>query len=140
MSTHYSKDVKATLGDDTILYVTDLSITGIGKEFEDLKCYGDEYYTSFDVGFAPATGSMTFVMDLDDTTGQNVIENAAISGTLITNFRIYVSDVDYWTSNTGADADAGVYFTNYSPAPATTETIKASVDFKFVGAYYRTTA
>jgi len=138
MATEYSKNVKATLGTDTILYVTELSLTGIGKEFEDIKVFGDDYYSSFDTGFAPVTGSMTFVQDLADSTGQAEIESASISGTKITDFRIYISASDYWTSDTVTDTKAGVYFTNFTPAPATSATIKASVDFKFVGAYHRT--
>ena len=137
MSIATGKDCKATFGTTTILDMVDYSFT-LDSPLIEAEVFGDEWNRVAGQGIKSGGGSMSGLMNTADTTGQVALENAVISGTLITDFRLYINSTDYWASNTGADADAGVYFSNINVTAAPTDITKISVDFRFNGEVYRT--
>lgn len=131
------KDCKATFGDVTILDMVDYSFT-LDTPLIEAEVFGTEWNRVAGQGVKAAGGSMSGLMNTADTTGQVALENAVISGTAITDFRLYINDTDYWASNTGNDADACVYFSNINITAAPSDITKISVDFRYNGEVYRT--
>lgn len=137
MSIYTGKDAKVTFGTTTILDMVDYSFA-LESPLVEEPVFGDEWNRVAGQGIKSAGGSMSGLMNTADTTGQVALENAVISGTLITDFRLYVNTTEYWASNTGADADAGVYFSNLNVTAAPADITKISVDFRFNGEVHRT--
>lgn len=137
MAIHTGKDAKVTFGATTILDMVDYSFA-LDSPLVEEPVFGDEWNRVAGQGIKSAGGSMSGLMNSSDTTGQVALENAVVSGTLITDFRLYINTTDYWASNTGADADAGVYFSNINITAAPADITKISVDFRFNGEVYRT--
>lgn len=137
MAIYTGKDAKLTFGTTTILDMVDYTFTVESPLLEE-AVFGDEWNRVAGQGIKSAGGSLSGLLNTADTTGQVAIENAVISGTLINDFRLYVNDADYWTPNTGADADAGVYFTNYATSAGANDIVKMSADFRFNGEVYKT--
>ena len=132
------KDCKATFGTTTIADMVDYSFS-LESPLVEAEVFGTEWNRVAGQGVKAAGGSMSGLMNTADTTGQVALENAVISGTMITDFRLYINETDYWASNTVDDADAGVYFSNINITAAPSDITKISVDFRFNGEVYRTT-
>ena len=132
------KDCKATFGTTTIADMVDYSFS-LESPLVEAEVFGTEWNRVAGQGVKAAGGSMSGLMNTADTTGQVALENAVISGTMITDFRLYINETDYWASNTVDDVDAGVYFSNINITAAPSDITKISVDFRFNGEVYRTT-
>lgn len=137
MAIYTGKDAKLTFGTDTILDMVSYTFT-IDSPLLEEPVFGDGWNRVAGQGIKSAGGSLSGLTNTADTTGQVAIENAVVSGTKITDFRLYVNDTEYWCSNTGADADAGVYFSNYSTTAGANDIVKMSADFRFQGEVYKT--
>lgn len=137
MSVYTGKNAKVSFGTDTILNLSTWTLT-IESPLLGEPVFGDEWSVVAGQGIKSATGSLSGLLDTGDTTGQNEMESAAISGTKVVDLRLYVNTTDYWTSDTGADTDAGVYFTNYNASAGANEITKVSCDFSFHGKVHRT--
>ena len=137
MAIYTGKHAKATFGTTTILDMVDYSFTLEGPLVEE-AVLGDKWSRVAGQGIKSAGGSMSGLLNTADTTGQVALENAVVSGTMITDFRLYVNDTDYWASDTVDDVDAGVYFTNLGITAAPNDITKLSVDFRFNGEVHRT--
>ena len=138
MSVYVGRECKATFGATTISEMTDYSFSIEAPLLGEDVFGNDGWKTVAGAGTKGAKGSMSGLTDTSDTDGQVALETAVISGTKLTDLQLYVNDTEYWTSNTGADADAGVYFSNYATTVAAGDIVKFSVDFEFSGQVHKT--
>lgn len=138
MAIYTGKEAVVKIGDVTIMDLVSYSIT-VNAPLLGEPVFGESWNRIAGQGIKDASGNIAGLLNTADTTGQNVIENASISGTKITNFRLYVNDADYWTSNIGANADAGCFFTNYGTTAEANGITKCSFDFQFTLDVHRTT-
>jgi hypothetical protein len=92
--------------------VADMATVTLNRSMEVIQEYilGSNYQKTF--GTMPMVWGYDVegVYDPTDTTGQTVLENAAISGTLL-DIRVYRDATNYWGPNTGLDANSGCYVT-----------------------------
>jgi hypothetical protein len=137
MGVYTGQNAKLAFGTNTISDMVDYTFS-IDADLLEEPVFGDGWSTVAGQGVKGAGGSMSGLVNTADTNGQVVLENAVISGTKITDFRLYVNDTEYWTSNTGADADAGVYFSSYEITGAANDIIRFSCDFRFHGQVWKT--
>lgn len=137
MAIYTGKNMKATFGATVIADLTSLSFNLDAPTLEE-PVFGDEWIRVAGQGIKSASGSLEGIINTADTGGQNAIESAAISGTLITNLQLYINPTDYWASNTAVDTDAGAYFSNYNFSGGANDIIKFTSDFKFTGEVHRT--
>lgn len=138
MALHTGKDGKLQFGTDTILNLVSYDFN-LSSPLVEVETFGDEYMTVIGQGIKTSGGSLSGYLDTSDTTGQVAIENACVSGTKITDFKLYVNDTEYWASDTVNDTDSGVYFTDYTVgAPEPSGAITMGATFKFSGAVYKT--
>lgn len=137
MAIYTGRDAKCTFGTTLIADLVDYSFTLESPILEE-PVFGDEWARAAGQGIKSSSGSLSGLMNTGDTDGQVALENATISGTLITDFRLYINPTEYWTSNVVADTDAGVYFNNLNITASPNDITKVSVDFRFTGEVYRT--
>lgn len=137
MAIYTGKEAVVKFGDTTIMDLVSYTMT-VNAPLLGEPVFGEEWNRVAGQGIKDASGSLSGLLNTADTTGQNVLEDACVSGTMQTNFRLYVNDTDYWTSNTGANADAGCYFTNYGTTAEANGITKVSCDFQFTLDVHRT--
>lgn len=133
MSIQTGRYSKATFGATTINDISAIS-AGIETPVVTFEAFGDTHTKVAGTGIISTAGSLSGALNTADTTGQIALYNACISGTKITDFRIYVNTSDYLESNTDDDTDAHCRFTNFNiglPSPA--ETVTVSCDYTFSG-------
>ena len=139
MSVHVGRECKIAFGTTTISEMTDYSFSLEAPLLGEDVFGNDGWRTVAGAGTKSGKGSMSGLTDTGDTDGQVALETAVISGTKITDLRLYINDADYWASNTGDDASAGCYFSNYNTTVGASDIVKFSVDFEFTGRVHRTT-
>ena len=83
--------------------------------------------------------SMSGAVDLTDTNGQNVLETAAVTGISIPTLRFYINATDYWTPDTGSDADATAWVTAYEITVAVGDIVRATWTIQGSGEWHRRT-
>ncbi len=137
MSIYTGKNAKVALGSHDVLSMVDYSLT-IESPLLKEPVFADEWVQVAGQGIKSASGSLSGLVNPDDSTGQVVIEQAVVNGTKITDFKLFTDDTTYWSSDTAADADAGVYFTNYAVTASANDIVKMSVDFEFHGSITKT--
>lgn len=138
MALFTGKSARLAFGTDTILNLVSYDFS-LNSPLVEVEVFGDEYMTVIGQGIKSSGGSLSGLMDTSDTTGQTLIQNCCVSGTKVTDFRLYVNDTEYWCSNIAADTDAGVYFTDFTVgAPDPSGAITMGATFKFTGAVYKT--
>ena len=133
MSVYTGKNAKVVLGSYTVLSLVDYSLTIEAPLLEE-PTFGDEWAVVAGQGIKGAGGSISGLLNPDDTTGQVIIEAAILAGTKVTDFKLYTDPTTYWSSDIGNDADAGVYFTNWAITASAPDITKISFDFRFHGA------
>ena len=137
MAVSIGRDSKINFGTTTVLDMVDYNLV-IDAPVLEASVFGSTWNEVYGSSIKSASGSLSGLVNVSDTTGQNILESAVISGTKITDFRLYIDDTNYWASNIVSDSDAGCYFTNYSITSASTDINKVSVNFNFKGEVYRT--
>lgn len=137
MAIQTGRYAKATFGTTTIADMASISMN-TDTPVVTFEAFGDTNSQVAGTGIISTAGSLSGALNLSDTDGQLALYNACISGTNITDFRIYVNATDYWTSNTVEDADAHCRFTNFNITAAPAETVTVSSDFTFSGKVHLT--
>lgn len=132
MATFTGKDAKATFGTTTISDLTEYNLS-IEAPLLGEPVFGTSWHTVAGPGVKAGTGSLSGLTNSADSTGQVVLENAVISGTKITDLRLYISTSEYWTPDTVTDTTAGVYFSNYNTTAGANDIVKFSCDMSFHG-------
>lgn len=97
------KDWKVTIGANQILGIGTVTISGIEPAQLDDTEFGDDY--NDDIPGVLNAGTISFEGNYkkDDTTGQDVLAAAVISGASVTEIRVYVDSVSYYTPNSSTD-------------------------------------
>lgn len=133
MSIQTGRYAKATFGTTTIANLATVSIN-TETPVVTFSAFGDTHTKVAGTGIISTAGSLSGALDTSDTAGQIAIKNACVSGTNITDFRIYVNATEYWASDIVSDADAFCRFTNFNVSvPSPSETVTVSADFTFSG-------
>ena len=118
------KDGKVTLGANTIVGIGTWSLDGIQVEEFDASSFGDTWkqfeYGMKDGGTISFNGHYTPT----DTTGQQMLQQANLYNSDLTNIRLYIDSVSYW-----APCSSAGYFspqlTSTAPTKVSTVTITA---------------
>lgn len=84
------------------------------------------------------SGTVEGLYDPTDTTGQDVLRDAVISGTKITTIRFYEDSTNYWTPNTGSDAYAGCYIVGMPITVAQGDVGRITFNVEGTGPIHRT--
>lgn len=121
----------------TILDMTDWSIN-ISGEYAEATVFGTEWTKVGGQGLKSATFSMSGLINTADTTGQNILESAVISGTKLTTLRFYLDATNYWAPDTVTDTDAGAYCKTFNSTAVPNDMLKLTVDGIFTGPIHRT--
>jgi hypothetical protein len=86
-------------------------------------------------GNRTVNGSISGYLDIDDATGQDVINTAYDGRTTVSGFRLYVDSTNYYACDTATDSDAGVYITSRNISAAQNEVIPVEFAFEVSGAW-----
>lgn len=137
MSTYVGRDAAFKVGTDTVAEITDWSIEVTADVIRE-DVFGDTWAKKHGLAATDWSATVNGLVDLTDTNGQVALENAVISGTKMSTLRFYVDGTDYYTSDTGSDADAGAYITSYSPGTAQGDVARVSISIEGTGPLYKT--
>lgn len=137
MAANTGKVAKVTLGSHTVLNLTTYTLNIDGPLLEE-PVFADEWMQTIGQAVKSWGGTVEGLVDLADTTGQIVLEAAALAGTKITNIRFYLDATNYWASDTAGDADAGVYISNWNSSAGANDITRVSFDFRGHGKCHRT--
>jgi len=93
---YVGKDGKVTIGSNTVVGMGTWSMPGISVEQLDASSFGDQWKT-FLYGMKDG-GTLTFNghLNLQDTTGQQLLLAANAKNSAFTTLRFYVNSVSYW--------------------------------------------
>jgi len=131
MAVRTGRNAKACIGTTTIADVTSYTFSYGSELLKDFVFGNSGFQTVAGQGGIEVGGSMNFLINLADTDGQNVIETyATVSGSEgLEDFRLYLSDTEYWTTSSGSKT----YFANYTAEASANDIVRGSVDFQMDG-------
>lgn len=122
MATQTGIDAVVKLGTVTVLDLATWSITD-EKGPITAPVFGETFNKVHGMGIRNVSGSISGYLNVDDSTGQEVIRAAFEAGTALSDFRLYINDNDYFVGTS-------VYISNYnSNATAEDAVIPVSFDF-----------
>ena len=125
MATLNARDAKVCIGTATIAEMSNWSIE-ISADAIINPVFGDEWTRSQGLATTAWTASIDGLLDITDTTGQDIMRDATINGTEIANIRFYVDADYYYTSSGTGVASAGCYVTSHTPNAAQGDAVKVS--------------
>lgn len=96
--------------------------------------FGDTFNKVHGMGTRNVGGSVAGFLDIDDTTGQDVLITAYEGGTTVSGFRLYVDATAYYHADGAGDND-GVYITSYNVSAAQNEIIPVTFNFEVSGSW-----
>lgn len=137
MATYVGRDAAVKLGTVTISELTDWSID-VTADVIRADTFGTTWARKHGLAATDWSATVNGLVDLTDTTGQDVCWNAVVSGTLVTTLRFYIDDTTYYTPDTDTDADAGCYITSFSPGTAQGDVARFSMTVEGTGPIYST--
>lgn len=132
MPTHLGKNASVKIGTNTIAEMAEWTLN-ITSEPITQPVFGSAWDKVHGLSITSWDGTITGLLDVTDTNGQLALNNATISGTKITDLKIYVDSTKYWAPDTTADAAAGCYITSMSPTAAQGDVLRVSFNFKGTG-------
>lgn len=138
MATILGRNASVKLGTDTVAEMANWSLEITADAITE-PVFGDTWSKTHGLSTTGWTATVEGLYDNTDTTGQDVLKDAVISGTKITNIRFYEDSTKYWTPNTGADAAAGCYITSMPITVAQGDVGRVSFSVQGTGEIYRTT-
>ena len=132
MATNNAKAASVKIGaDTTILYISSWNIDD-AKDPIEVGVFGNENTQVLGMGPRKVTGTISGYLDLDDTTGQDVLRTAYENNTTVSGFRLYVDDTSYFYAS-GSDTGNGVYITSQPIGATHGEIITAEFNFSVSG-------
>ncbi len=137
MSTYIGRNATFKVGSDTVSEMTDWSIT-VAAEVIREDTFGSTWAKKHGLVATDWSATVNGLLDDSDTTGQDVLWDAVVSGTKVTNLRFYLDGTEYYTSNTGEDAAAGAYITSNDPSIAQGDVGRLSITIEGTGPIYKT--
>lgn len=97
MSRKVGKDAKVSIGTVTISEMCNWSIDGISTDEFDASAFGDTW-KEFEYGMKDGgTVSFSGHYDPEDTAGQLALQKANLYNSALTNLRLYIDSVNYYT-------------------------------------------
>jgi len=96
--------------------------------------FGDSFNKVHGMGTRNVAGSVSGYLDIDDTTGQDVLVTAYEAGTTVSGFRLYIDGTAYYYAD-GSDDNDGVYITSYNVSAAQNEIIPVTFNFEVGGSW-----
>ncbi len=136
MAVTLSKIGKVALGIEEIAEMASWNLT-VNDEIVEANKFGDDWKRIAGSVMQSWTASIEGWYDPTDTE-QNSLQSASLSGTLVTDLRLYEDATNYWTPNTGADPDAGCYVTSYAVTVDRAGVNSISITFEGTGPVHRT--
>lgn len=130
------KNATVKLGTDTVSSQSTWNMA-IETDMITSQVFGEDWDLNH-VGNQRWSGSFDGLCISGDTTGQDVLQNAAVSGTKITTLRLYEDATYYWTPDTVTNSDAGCYISNYNTTAAQGDLVKVSFTITGHGPVYKT--
>ncbi len=112
MAVKLSKNGKVTLGTDEIIEMATWNLT-VNDEVVEANKFGSDYKRIAGVVIISWTASIDGWYDPADTE-QLEMQSEVLSGGKITTLRLYEDATNYWTPDTGTDADAGCFVSTYT--------------------------
>lgn len=121
MATYNGREARVTVNATTTeAIVTEIGNWSVNREAEeiDTTAFGDGWSKS-DVGMKKWSGSLSGFYDPADATGQQVLENAFLAGSLVSDIRFYLEysetsgdTIKYIAPDTASDSNAGLRITS----------------------------
>lgn len=96
--------------------------------------FGDTFNKVHGMGTRNVGGSVAGFLDIDDTTGQDVLITAYEGGTTVSGFRLYIDGTAYYWAD-GSGSTDGVYITSYNVSAAQNEIIPVTFNFEVGGSW-----
>lgn len=137
MSSYLGRDASVKLGADTVAELAEWTLN-ITAESIDQGVFGSTWGKTHGLAETNWDGSFSGLLDISDTDGQALLESAVISGTKISNLRLYVDGTSYYTPDTATDANAGCYITSYNSTATHGDVLRVEVSFKGTGPVWQT--
>jgi len=134
MATQSGTNATVKIGDVT---VADMASWSLDRTREALKApiFGQADNKVHGMGSRNQSGSVEGFLNVDDSTGQEVLRLAWENGTKLTTFRLYINDTDYYGSDIIGDTEAGVYITTSSTSAAQDQIIPVTFNFEVSGQF-----
>lgn len=116
----------------TVLNLASWSFT---DEREAIKApvFGDTFNKVHGMGTRNIAGSVSGYLDIDDTTGQNVLVTAYEGGTTVSGFRLCLDATPNYYHASGVGDQDGIYITSYNVSAAQNEVIPVEFNFEISG-------
>lgn len=137
MATYLGRNASVKLGTDTVAELAEWTLN-ITADAIKQGTFGSTWGKTHGLAETNWNGSFSGLLDISDATGQSVLEDAVISGTKLTNLRLYVDSTSYYTPDTATDADAGCYITSYNSTATHGDVIRVDVSFEGTGPVFQT--
>ena len=138
MATLLGRNATVKLGTVTVAELAEWSLNITADPIEQ-GVFGSTWGKTHGLAETKWDGSFNGLLDITDSTGQEILENAVVSGTLITDLRLYVDDTNYYAPDTATDADAGCYITSFNSTATHGDVIRLDVSFNGTGPVHKTT-
>lgn len=142
MATYNGREARITVNASTAeALITEMGSFSINRGAGELDttAFGDGWSKS-DVGMLKWSGSLSGFFDPEDTTGQQVLEDAFAAGSLIGDIRFYIEysetpgdTVRYLTPDTTTDPNAGLRITSMDVSVDKSGVAQLSVNFSGSG-------
>lgn len=94
-----------------------------GRDALKAPIFGDTFNKVHGMGTRNVSGSISGFLNVDDSTGQEVLRIAYEAGSALTDFRLYVDGTTYFTGTV-------VYITSYNTSAAQNEIIPVEFNFE----------
>lgn len=137
MATMLGKNAKVTTASGTVTEVTSWSLDISASAIEASTMGHDGWNTVHGLDVTGYTGSASLLFDKDDAS-QDLLRDAMIAGTKLTDVKFYVDATNYYTPDTSTRATAGLYVESYSVSADTGAVVGFDMTFKGNGPIHLT--
>ena len=132
------RDASFKVGSNTVENVISWSLEITNDPITENTMGSNGWTQTFGVSTTSWTATVDLIYDPTDTNGQMTIYDAVVSGTKLTNLNFYEDATNYYTSNTGLDADAGAYITGFPITTNAGDVARVSINIQGSGPLHRT--
>ncbi len=132
MASYVGRNAAFKVGGTTVAEISDWSIS-MTADIIRADVFGNTWARKHGTAATDWTATVNGLVDITDTSGQTVLQDALIASTKIGNLRFYIDATNYYTSTSGTDADAGAYITEYSPGTAQGDVARVSISIEGTG-------
>ncbi len=136
MAVKLSKNGKVTLGASEVIEMATWNLT-VNDEIVEANKFGHDWKRVAGVVINSWTASIDGWYDPADSE-QLTLQSEVLSGGKITDLRLYEDVTNYWTPDTGTDADAGCFVTTYTITVDRSGVNSVSLTVEGTGPIYRT--